>query len=101
MRAIPASLLIANRRQRGRFSWTKRRRFETYGVTGVGNLGKDAAGDTQRRQAAERFADRESDETRTRVLAGKKQQDESMISSSTLIRSIPCSSAFSGIAYIG
>ena len=40
----------------------------------VGDLGEDAAGDTQRGRA-QRFADRESDEALAGVIAGNEQQD--------------------------
>ena len=40
--------------------------------TDIGNLGEDAAGDSQRR-CAERFADREPDEALTGIIAGHEK----------------------------
>ena len=65
----------------------------------VGDLGEDAAGDTQRRRA-QRFADGEADEARSRIVCpGMNSRMQSMISSSTLISIMPMlMPAFSGIA---
>ena len=41
----------------------------------VGDLGEDAAGDTQRRRA-QRFADGEADEARAGIIAGHEEQNE-------------------------